>query len=109
MNKRWSVSGFENFDLDKLDWCGGPPIWDSFASRVAIPIWTRKMFKGTVQQIVVLDTKTGEIIRFKKTFSVLDLRSFEGNEISGYDSPLHQSKTVRFELDKEKMDEITKI
>jgi hypothetical protein len=90
-------------------WFGGPPIWNMDGTKIAIPTWTRKFLKGTVQQISILDIEKREIIRFKKIFRVLDLRTFERNEICGYDSPIHKTKTVKFDLTKEIVIERKKI
>jgi hypothetical protein len=65
--------------------------------------------KGTVQQIGILDTKTMELKIFAKTFRVLDLRSFDKKTIYGYDSPIHKTKTVTFEIEKEEIDKIIKL
>lgn len=86
-------------------WFGGPAIWNTNGTKIAIPTWTKKFLKGTVQQISILDIEKREIIRFKKIFSVLDLRTFDQNEICGYDSPIYRTKTVKFDLTKERITE----
>jgi hypothetical protein len=91
------------------DWCGGPPAWETEGSLVAIPIWTRKFFKGTVQQIGVVDTRKGELKVFSKTFDVLDMRSFDKQIIYGYDSPIYKTKTVTFDTTREKIDKIIRL
>ncbi len=88
---------------------GGPAIWNTDGTKIAIPTWTRKFLKGTVQQISVLDIKKQEIIRFKKVFDVLDLRTFDQDEICGYDSPIYKTRTVKFDLTKERTVERKKI
>jgi len=97
----------ENLDKKKVkihDWCGGPPAWETEGQLIAIPIWTRKFLKGTVQQIGVLDTINMELKIFSKTFRVLDIRSFDKTIIYGYDSPIHKTKTVTFDIEKEKIE-----
>jgi hypothetical protein len=91
------------------NWCSGPPIWDSEGKKVAIPKWTRTFWKGTLQQLIVIDLSTGEKTTFKRKFVVLDLRSFEKNKVYGYDSPKHKPKTVVFDIDKEKIETKNKI
>lgn len=91
------------------NWCGGPPIWDTQGIRAAIPVWTRKLFKGTIQQILIFNSETKELSRYRKTFSVLDLRTFDNNEICGYDSPIYKTKTFRFNLDAEKIEKSGKV
>lgn len=91
------------------NWCGGPPAWETDGQLIAIPIWTRKFLKGTVQKIGVLDTKTMELKIFAKTFGVLDLRSFNKTTIYGYDSPIHKTKTVTFEIQNEKIETTIKL
>jgi hypothetical protein len=88
------------------NWCGGPPAWETDGQLLAIPIWTRKIFKGTVQQIGVVDTKKRELKIFSEIFNVLDLRSFHKNIIYGYDSPIHKTKTIAFDLEKGKIESI---
>ncbi|UGS24727.1 hypothetical protein [Flavobacterium channae] len=91
------------------DWCGGPPAWETDGQLFAIPIWTRKFLKGTIQQIGVVDTKTMELKIFAKTFRVLDIRSFDKTTIYGYDSPIHKTKTVAFDITSEKIEKIIKL
>ena len=90
------------------DWCGGPPAWETDGDLVAIPIWTRK-FLGTVQQIGIVDTIKGELKIFKKTFDVLDIRSFDKGIVYGYDSPIYKTKTVTFNIEKEKIDKVLRL
>jgi hypothetical protein len=90
-------------------WFGGPAVWNSEGTKVAIPTWTKKLLRGTVQQIVILDVVKRELTRYKKTFDVLDLRTFNQNEICGYESPIYKTKTVKFDLLKEGISEREKI
>jgi hypothetical protein len=91
------------------DWCGGPPAWETNGQLIAIPIWTRKFLEGAVQQIGVLDTKTMVLKIFAKNFSVLNLSSFDKSTIYGYDSPIHNTKTVTFDIQKEKLETTIKL
>ncbi len=50
-----------------------------------------------------------ELKIFKKTFTVLDIRSFDKATIYGYDSPIHKTETVSFDIEKEKFDTIIKL
>jgi hypothetical protein len=102
----------ETKDKQKIrihDWCGGPPAWEIDGKCVAIPIWTRKLFKGTVQQIGVVDTKRKELRIYLQTFTVLDLRSFDKGVIYGYDSPIHKTTTLTFDTQKEKIDKVIEL
>jgi hypothetical protein len=102
----------ETTDKQKIkihDLCGGPAIWETDGSLLAIPIWTRKFLKGTVQQIGLVDIRTKELKLFSKTFDVLDLRSFDKEKIYGYDSPIYKTKTVTFDINKEKIDKVIKL
>ena len=85
-------------------WCGGPIIWESKANKVALPIWTRKFLKGTVQQIAIADIETRTLTIYAQTFSVLDLRAFDNNNIHGYDSPIYNTKTLSLDTSKMKVD-----
>lgn len=91
------------------DWCGGPPAWEKEGQLLAIPIWTRKLLKGTVQQIGVVDTRNMELRIFKKTFRVLDIHSFDKTIISGYDSPIYKTEILNFDIGKEKIETIIKL
>ena len=99
----------KNMRVKIHDWCGGPPVWETNGELLAIPIWRKKFWKGTIQQIGIVNLKTEELKIYSKTFSVLDLRSFDKTFIYGYDSPLHKTKTVVFDITKEKVEKIIKI
>ncbi|MCO6357722.1 hypothetical protein [Roseivirga pacifica] len=101
------VSDDKNLLID--NWCSGPPIWDSEGKKVAIPKWTRTLWRGTLQQLIVIDLSTGKKTTFKRKFNVLDLRSFEQNKIYGYDSPRHKPKMIEFDVDQEKIETKNKI
>jgi hypothetical protein len=88
---------------------GGPPKWNSQGTEVALPFWTNKFWKGTVQQIIILNIEKKELTRYKKVFDVLDLRTFTENEICGYDSPIYKKKIVKFDLKESKIAEKIKI
>ena len=91
------------------DWCGGPPIWETDGELLAIPIWCRKFWKGTIQQIGIVSLKTRELKIYSKTFRVLDLQSFEKTIVYGYDSPIHKTKTLTFDIEIEKIETIIKL
>lgn len=97
----------EKYLIDK--WCAGPPIWDYEGMKIAIPKWTKSFWSGTKQQIAILDTKIGVLTIYKRKFDVLDLRSFDKNEIYGYDSPIHKPKVVKFDLTKENIEKTLKV
>lgn len=84
------------------DWCAGPAIWDSKYELIAIPTWERKMFKGTIQKLVLINLTNGQITKYKKSFSVLDFRGFENGVIYGYDSPRYKPKVLNFDTLSEK-------
>jgi hypothetical protein len=91
------------------NWCGGPPAWETSGQLLAIPIWKKKFFKGIVQQIGIVDTNTKELKIYSKTFKVLDIRSFDKQIIYGYDSPIHNTKTIVLDLEKEKVETLIKL
>lgn len=102
----------ETVDKKKVkinDWCGGPPAWETEGQLLAIPIWTRKLLKGTVQQIGVLDTGNMVLKIFRKTFRVLDIRSFDKTTIYGYDSPIYKTEILNFDIEKEKIETLIKL
>lgn len=86
------------------NWCGGPAIWDSKYELIAIPIWERKLLKGTIQKLVVLNLVNGRIKKFRKSFTVLDIRRFENGIVSGYDSLIHKSKEIKFNVISEEIE-----
>ena len=85
------------------DWCAGPPIWNSDGTKAAIPAWSRKFFGRSIQQVMVLGIVKKEVLRYEPEFRLLDLRSFDGHHIYGYDSPVYKTKTLDFDLSKEKV------
>ena len=90
------------------DWCGGPPVWETSGEFLAIPIWIRKIWK-TVQKIGIVNLKTKELKIYSKTFKVLDLRTFDKTIVCGYDSPIHKTKTLVFDIEKEKVATVIKL
>lgn len=88
------------------DCFGGPPVWETEGHLVAIPIWSHRIFKGLIQRIAIFDLDTYKMTVYSKTFRVLDLKSFSGSEISGFDSPIYNTKVVKFNLKSEKIKEI---
>lgn len=106
---RCVLESSDNKKIKIHDWCGGPPVWETNGQLIAIPIWTRKHLMGTVQQLGVLNISNMEFKIFRKIFRVLDLRSFDLKIIYGYDSPIYDTKTVTFDIEKEKIEKIIKI
>lgn len=84
-------------------WCGGPPVWEPNGSRVALPLWKRKIFVGTVQQLAIIDVDALEMKIYNKTFNVLDVQSFTENIIKGCNTPLNKCEPVNLDLSKEKV------
>ena len=84
------------------DWCAGPAIWDSNYELIAVPIWERKILKGTIQKLLILNLTNGLIKKYRKSFSVLDIRGFENGVIYGCDSPRHNPKDIEFDMFNEK-------
>lgn len=88
-------------------WCGGPIIWETKSNRVALPIWTSKFLKGTVQQIAIADINARSLTIYSQIFRVLDLRVFENNNIYGYNSPIYKTETLNLDLSKMQIDKTT--
>jgi hypothetical protein len=98
--------------LDKVlidNWCGGPAIWNENGLKLAIPIWDSSFFKGKFQRIGLVDLEKLTLSKFKKTYKVLDLRTFNGKLIKGFDSPIHKTIMVEFDIEKEQIEQIIKI
>ena len=85
-------------------WCGGPIVWESKSNKVALPLWIKKILKGTVQQIAIADVEKRKLTVYSQTFNVLDLRSFENTNIYGFDSPIHNTKELSLDISKMKID-----
>jgi len=86
--------------------CGGPAIWTRNGLKIAIPIWERSFFEGKFQRIGIVDLKKFTLTKYKKKFRALDLRSFSGNLIIGFDSPIHRMKTVQFDYENEPIEKV---
>ncbi len=91
------------------DWCGGPPAWETDGRLIAIPVWTRNLLKGTVQQIGIVDTGSLELTLFAETFRVLHIRSFSKTTIYGFDSPIYATTPVTFDIEKEAVDTVIRL
>lgn len=89
--------------------CGVPPIWNSEGNKCAIPIWTKKLFKGTGQKIGIVHIENKELTVFRKTFEVIELHAFNGNVIHAINSLMHKPKSLIFNIKKEKIDYRTEI
>jgi len=91
-----------NQKLKIHDWVGGPVIWNEASTRLALPVWTfeRK------QQIAILDLIHLTITIYQQPFRVLQLSHFDDTCIIGIDSPMYQSKEVRFYYTKEGIEKV---
>lgn len=98
------VETSEGIKIKLHDWCGGPPVWEKNGLLLALPVWRRNILQGTFQQIAVMNMITEKPTVFRKTFRVLDLKSFEGSIIKGCDSPLYHPEVVYFNTDLESVD-----
>ncbi|WP_140619435.1 hypothetical protein [Pontibacter mangrovi] len=98
----WCGSNKRRYKIGSL--CGGPPIWNPEGNMVAIPVWNRTLFKGTIQQLVVIDVIKCEWTLYKRSFRVLDLRSFQNEIISGYDSPIYDTTSLHFDINREEIE-----
>jgi hypothetical protein len=79
------------------DFAGGTPLWNSTGKQVAIPLWR----KGGSQKMGVFDTETKTLHTYVKLFRVIEFHSFEGNLITGKDSPDYQPSRIDFDITKE--------
>jgi hypothetical protein len=89
--------------------CGGPAIWTRNGQKVAIPIWDKTFLNGTFQRIGIVDLKKLTLTEYKRKFRVLDLRSFSGKLIVGFDSPIHRIDKLEFDYENEPIEKITEI
>ena len=99
----------ENQKFKINDWCAGPPVWDVSGRYLAIPMWMKVAFRGTVQKMGVVDLNTMELIIFSKIFKVLYLRSFDGKIIKAINSPVYKPAHVIFNIENEKTDRVVKL
>ncbi|GBF19649.1 hypothetical protein C21_01818 [Arenibacter sp. NBRC 103722] len=102
-----STNELNNIIINK--WCGGPAIWTRNGLKAAIPIWENNLFNGTFQKIGIVDLKKHTMTKYKKKFRVLDLRSFSGDFIIGFDSPVHRIKKLEFDYINESIEKVTEI
>ena len=89
--------------------CSGPVIWTLNGQKFAIPVWEKSFFIGTFQRIGLMDLKKQTFSIYKKRFRVLDLRSFNENNIVGFDSPIRRIKKVQFDYINEPIQKIVEI
>ncbi|MFN8342953.1 MAG: hypothetical protein U0V64_14925 [Cyclobacteriaceae bacterium] len=89
------------------DRCGGPPVWEAGSALVAIPIWSKDF--GSGQKLGIVDLVKKEFTIYSRPFRVLDLREFRGNIVSGFDSPIHRTTTVTFDMQKEYVRKVVKL
>ena len=99
----------DNIKILLNNFSAGPVIWENNSYRIAIPIWKKTAFKGTVQQIMIVDLYKSAVTLYKQTFNVLDLRSFNGDFIFGYDSPIHKKKILNLDITKLNIDKTVAI
>jgi hypothetical protein len=99
----------ETKDKEKVkihDSCGGPPAWERAGRLVAVPIWVSNPDNGLVQRMSVIDIMKMELRVYSKTFSVVELRSLDGNVIYGVDGG---SRDLVFDIENEGIRERMKL
>ena len=89
--------------------CGGPAIWTRNGQKVAIPLWDKSIFNETFQRIGIVDIKKLILTIYKRKFRVLDLRSFSGKLIIGFDSPIHRIEILEFDYENELIEKTIRI
>lgn len=82
---------------------GGPAIWNEDGTLVAIPKWTKKFLKGTVQLLTILNIKEKEIIQYKKTFDLIQVTEFKNGELTAIDHRGNRPEKIVFKLNQEKI------
>jgi len=92
--------------IDK--WCGGPAIWNKTKLKMAIPIWERS-FLRTIQRIGILDLTYLTLTKYQTKFRILDLRTFGENSIRGFDSPIHRTKLIEFDIENQQVKSTTRL
>jgi hypothetical protein len=91
------------FRLNK--WCAGPVIWNNLSTKIALPTWT----KNRSQKIEIADIEKKIITTYKREFRVLKFQSFIDNLLQGIDSPIHMTRTLYFDIDKEEIEKTREI
>ena len=99
----------ENKKILLNNWCAGPIVWETNSHKLLLPIWSKSFFKGTVQKIAIADILKKEITIYTQTFNVLDIRTFDENIISGYDSPIYKTKVLNLDVTKMEIEVVKKI
>ncbi|WP_224490968.1 hypothetical protein [Robertkochia flava] len=88
---------------------GGPAIWNEDGTMAAIPKWTKKFLKGTVQIITILDVKKKEVIQYKRTFNLLQFTGFKNEKLKAINSPRNNPKKIVFDIKNEKVKSTRKL
>lgn len=96
---------FDNLKYKLNEWCAGPIIWNNLSTKIALPSWT----KNRNQKIEIVDIVEMKIKTYKREFRVLQFHSFVDNLLQGIDSPIHMTKTLYFDLDKEIIEKTKKL
>ena len=109
LSGKCKIKLYDNKEVLIPENCGGPAIWTRSGQKVAIPIWDRSFFSGTFQRIGIVDIEKLTLTKYKKKFRVLDLRSFSGQNVVGFDSPIHRIKKLEFDYRKEPIEKIIEI
>ncbi len=91
--------------LNLPDVYGGPPVWEGGSHQLAIPLW----MEDRTQRLAVVDVVQKKLTIFIATFSVLELIYFDKNIIVICDSPIHLSRKVVFDIEKERIKQIKKL
>lgn len=85
--------------------CGGPIVWSRDSEQLALPVW----LQNKNQKMVVVNVVHLSITTYKEEFSVLHLKHFENDIITGVDSPLSSATNVLFDLKMEDVEKIRKL
>ena len=91
-NERLYVSGLmHEFDKAKKS--------DKYKARTILQAlkFNELTIGRTFQKIGMVDLEKQTLTKYKKKFQVLDLRSFSGINIVGFDSPIHKMKKLEFD------------
>ena len=90
------------------EWCGGPAQWETTTNKIALPLWISKP-DAIIQQLAVADMDARVLTVYSKIFRVLDLHKFDKNSITGLDSPIHNTSVLKFDISKEKIENIIQL
>ena len=74
--------------------CGTSFVWSKDSKYLAVPFWDERRR----QKLGLINVATGEVVKSGRTFSVIELSSFEEGVVAGVDSPIHSPRKFTWDV-----------